>query len=226
MLSNFIRLFYPESCAACHGFLLQDEFVICTHCRHQLPTTLHHIEPRNEIHQKFYGRVPLIFGAALLYFHKKGLVQELIHQLKYKGNESVGNALGMWHGMLLKDCPISPYPDFIIPVPLHPKKMKERGYNQVTTYSEALGQTLNIPIDSQLLQRNLYSKTQTKKTILGRTEIVQSIFSVHYEQQHHNKHFVLVDDVITTGSTLEACARELLKIPGAQVSILCMAMSQ
>lgn len=226
MLSNLISLFYPESCAACHGFLLQDEFVLCTHCRHQLPTTLHHSEPTHEIHQKFYGRVPLVFAAALLYFHKESLVQELIHQLKYKGNESVGTALGMWHGAVLKECHISPYPDFIIPVPLHPKKFRERGYNQVTTYAQAIAESLVIPYCDNLLVRNMYSKTQTKKSILGRSEIVQSIFDVTFTEEHHNKHFILVDDVITTGSTLEACSRELLKIPGAKISIVCMAMSQ
>ncbi|MFM2230323.1 MAG: hypothetical protein RL607_1581 [Bacteroidota bacterium] len=226
MLSNLIRLFYPESCAACHGFLLQDEFVICTHCRHQLPTTLHHTEPTHEIHQKFYGRIPLVFAGALLYFHKESLVQELIHQLKYKGNENVGTALGLWHGAILKVCIISPYPDFIVPVPLHPKKLNERGYNQVTTYAKALAESLEIPCNEELLHRNYYSKTQTKKSILGRAEIIQSIFGITFNQQHHNKHFMLVDDVITTGSTLEACSRELLKIPGAKISIVCMAMSQ
>lgn len=226
MLSNLIRLFYPETCAACQHLLLYNEFVICTHCRHQLPTTSHHLQGYHEIHQKFYGRIPLVFAAALLYFHKESLVQELIHQLKYKGNESVGTALGMWHGAVLKESLLSPYPNYVIPVPLHPKKQRERGYNQVYTYAQSLADCLEIPLCEELLIRNLYSKTQTKKNRIGRSEIVQSIFGVVNPDKYKNSHFLLVDDVITTGSTLEACARELLKIPGTKISIVCMAVSQ
>ena len=226
MLSALIRLFYPETCAACHGFLISDEWVLCSHCRHVLPVTSHHAIAENELVRKFYGRIPLVFGGALFYFHKESLVQELIHELKYKGNESVGRALGLWHGSLLNTSAIIPKPDCIISVPLHPKKQRQRGYNQVATYACALAESFDIPYEDNLLIRNLYSKTQTKKTILGRAEIVQSIFSVCFNEWHHNKHVILVDDVITTGSTLEACARELLKIPGIKISVLCMAMSQ
>ena len=226
MLSHLIRLFYPETCAACRGFLISEEWVLCSHCRHVLPVTSHHAVAENEIVRKFYGRIPIVFGGSLLYFHKESLVQSLIHELKYKGNEAVGTALGLWHSSVLNSSILNPAPDYIIPVPLHPRKQRQRGYNQVTSYGKALAESWSIPFDDTILRRNLYSKTQTKKSIIGRAEIVQSIFSVNFNENHYHKHFVLVDDVITTGSTLEACARELLKIPGAKISVLCMAMSQ
>lgn len=226
MLSHFIRLFYPETCASCQALLLHQEFVICTRCRHDLPQTLHHLQKDNEVVRKFYGRIPLVYGGALLYFHKKGAVQELIHHLKYKGQETIGTAIGHWHGAVLQRNFPSLYPDFIIPVPLHPRKQRQRGFNQVDSYADALAERLGIPCLRTLLVRQLYSKTQTKKSIVGRSEVVHEIFGLRNAEGFHHNHFLLVDDVITTGSTLEACARELLKIPGAKISIVCMAMSQ
>jgi ComF family protein len=150
----------------------------------------------------------------------------MIHKLKYKGHQEVGEAIGNWYAEELKFTKEISDVDFIIPVPLHKKRLKERGYNQVTYFGEALSKTLNIKYNDAILVRNIYSKTQTQKSILGRSEIVERIFGVHFDESHHNKHFLLIDDVITTGSTLEACSLELLKIPGAKVSIVCMAMTQ
>jgi ComF family protein len=161
-----------------------------------------------------------------MYFHKKGIVQEMIHKLKYKGHQEIGEAFGYWYAEELKDVKEINDVDFIIPIPLHKKRFKERGYNQVTTFGEALSKSWNKSYDETILVRNVYSKTQTTKSILGRAEVVENIFGVNYNESHHNKHFLLIDDVITTGSTLEACGRELLKIPGSKISIVCMAMTQ
>lgn len=226
MFTSLINLFFPRVCCGCHSFLLSSEIVICTSCRHEIPLTHHHKIKNNEAFVKFYGKIPVEFAAALFYFHKKGIVQELIHKLKYKGHQEIGEAIGNWYAEELKFVEILSDVDYIIPVPLHPKKLKERGYNQVTTFGKALSENLYIPFIDSVLIRNIYSKTQTKKNILGRSEVVESIFGVHFDESHHNKHFLLVDDVITTGSTLEACGRELLKIPGAKLSIICMAMTQ
>jgi ComF family protein len=114
----------------------------------------------------------------------------------------------------------------IIPVPLHKKKLKERGYNQVSTFGKALSAEFNISYEDSILIRTVYSKTQSKKNLLDRSEGISAVFDVSFTEEHHNKHFLLVDDVITTGATLEACARALLKIPGAKISIVCMAMAQ
>ena len=225
MLESLINLFFPKSCAGCHSFLLSNETVICTTCRHEIPLTNHHKTRNNETVQKFYGKIPVEFASALFYFHKKGIVQEMIHKLKYKGHQEIGEVLGNWYAEDLKSVAQFKTIDVIIPVPLHKKRLKERGYNQVAQFGKSLSKGLAIPYDDTLLVRNVYSKTQTRKNLLGRTAVVENIFDVTFSESHHNNHFLLVDDVITTGSTLEACGRALLKIPGAKVSIVSMAIT-
>lgn len=225
MLKSVINLFFPKVCSGCDAFLLNGEIVICTQCRHDIPITNHHKNEKNEIINRFYGRIPLEFAAAFFYFHKKGIVQSLIHKLKYKGHEEIGTVIGIWYANELKDCDALKNIDCIIPVPLHPKRFKERGYNQVTTFGKALSENLKIPYNDELLKRVVYSKTQTNKSLIGRSDIVKDIFDINIDKSQNGNHYLLVDDVITTGSTLEACARVLLKIPEAKVSILCMALS-
>jgi ComF family protein len=226
MFESIINLFFPKVCSGCSSFLLSNENVICTVCRHDIPLTNHHLNPENDAFKKFYGRIPVLHTSALFYFHKKGIVQELIHNLKYKGHEEIGTILGDWYAEDLKNIELLESVNEIIPVPLHPKKLKERGYNQVTAFGTALSTSLNLDYNDSLLIRNVYSKTQSKKTLLGRTEGIETIFDVSFTEKNHNKHFLLIDDVITTGATLEACSRALLKIPGAKISIVCMAMAQ
>lgn len=226
MFESIINLFFPKVCSGCSSFLLSNENVICTVCRHDIPLTNHHLKPENDAFKKFYGRIPVIHTSALFYFHKKGIVQELIHNLKYKGHEEIGTILGEWYAEDLKTIALLQSVDEIIPVPLHPKKLKQRGYNQVTAFGEGLSSSLNLDYNDSLLIRNVYSKTQSKKNLLGRTEGIETIFDVVFTEKNYNKHFLLIDDVITTGSTLEACSRALLKIPGAKISIVCMAMAQ
>ena len=225
MLKSLINLFFPTVCAACKSFIGTNEYVICTICRHELPLTNHHLNPENEAFKKFYGRIPVEHASALLYFHKKGMVQELIHNLKYKGHEEIGAVLGEWYAEDLKNSGILNNVDAIIPVPLHKKRLKERGYNQVTKFGMALSDNFNIPLNTKVLIRNVYSKTQSKKNLLGRSEGIESVFDVAFSEKDYNKHFLLIDDVLTTGSTLEACSKALLKIPGAKISIVCMAMA-
>ena len=225
MFKNLINLFFPPVCAGCENLLITYENVICTACRHKIPLTNHHLTPENEAFKKFYGRLPLEFAAALCYFHKKGIVQEMIHKLKYKGQEEVGAALGHWYAADLLPIARSQQIDIIIPVPLHERRLRERGYNQVTAFGQALSKGLAIPYEDKVLVRNVYSKTQTKKNLLARSMSDREVFDVAFSEAMHDKHFLLIDDVITTGATLEACGRALLKIPGAKISIVCIAMS-
>lgn len=225
MITSLIDLFYPKVCAGCDAFLLHGERSICSACRHDIPLTNHHLNLQNDAYIKFYGRLPVEFVAAMMYFHNKGIVQQIIHNLKYRGQLHVGEVVGQWYASQLCKLDICATFDQIIPVPLHKRRLRERGYNQVMPFASALSHTLGVPLNDHLLVRNVYSKTQTKKNLLGRSDVNKSIFDVQFTADDHNRHFVLVDDVLTTGSTLEACGRALLKIPGARISIICMAMS-
>jgi ComF family protein len=225
MWNDLLNLFFPKSCAGCHSILLREEKVICTQCRHEIPLTNHHKIKENEVIQKFYGRIPLEYGSALVYFHKKGIVQEIIHKLKYKGQEEIGEIIGEWYSEELQKLEEIKSIDYIIPVPLHKKRLRERGYNQVESFGKSLSSKLKIPYNNQLLYRKLYTKTQTKKDLLGRADVISTVFDVSFSEDYHGKHFLLIDDVLTTGSTLEACSRAILKIPNAKISIVCMAMS-
>ncbi|OOV16925.1 ComF family protein [Flavobacterium sp. LM4] len=225
MLNYLINLFFPKVCAGCHSLLMTNEIVLCTNCRHEMPLTQYYLDPNNEAVKKFYGKIEIEHASAFLYFNKKGMVQELIHNLKYKGNEEIGTVLGNWYVEDLKNIQLKTPFSAVIPVPLHQKKFRERGYNQVTTFGNALAKGLNIGYDDTILFRKKYSKTQSKKNLLGRSEGIENVFDVNYSEQNRNKHFLLVDDVLTTGATLEACSRALLKIPGVKISIVCMAMA-
>ena len=225
MFKSLLHLFFPPTCAGCKTILIVNENVICTSCRHEMPLTQHHLNPENDAYKKFYGRIPVEHVSALVYFHKKGIVQELIHSLKYRGQEAIGTVFGEWYAEELKNIPVLSTVDTIIPVPLHPKKLSERGYNQVTEFGNALAKSLQIPVNTTILFRQVYSKTQSQKNRLGRTEGIDTIFDVSFDEKDHNKHFLLIDDVITTGATLEVCAKALLKIPGTKISIVCMAMA-
>lgn len=190
-----------------------------------MPLTQYHHDSKNEAVKKFYGKIPIEHASALLYFNKRGIVQELIHNLKYKGHEEIGTVLGSWYAEDLKELQLQNPFEIVIPVPLHSKKFRERGYNQVTTFGETLTKELNLTFDDSILYRKKYAKTQSKKNLLGRSENIDSTFDVRFSEENQNKHFLIVDDVLTSGATLEACARALLKIPGAKISIACMAIA-
>lgn len=199
------------------------EEVLCTKCRHELPLTNHHLTTENDCYKRLAGRVPVEKAISMLVFEKEGIVQQIIHKLKYKGHQEVGTLLGNWYGEIIKN-EFSEVNE-IIPVPLHKKRLKERGYNQVTAFCNSLSDCLSIPVNDSLLVRKKYSKSQTKKTFLSRTEIHKEIFDVEFSEEDLGKHFLLIDDVLTSGTTLEQCTKALLKIPNTKVSILTMALT-
>ena len=226
MFQSIIDLFFPKSCACCENILLKNENVICTVCRDELPLTNHHLNLKNEMFMRFFGRLDIEFAASLLYFQKEGMVQKLMHNLKYKGHQEIGAVLGFWYAEDLKKIQSLNSIDFIIPVPIHPKKKKERGYNQVSSFADSLSKSLKINVLELILFRDKYLKTQSKKNSSEREEVSSDIFRSIDDKKYHDKHFLLVDDIMTTGATLEACGKQLLKIKGAKVSIVCMAMTK
>ena len=225
-LKNIYELFYPELCLCCNKALTLQESVICIHCRHDLPLTNFTSEKDNLIEKAFYGRTKIEAATALFFFFKKGSIQNLLHNLKYKNQQQVGTVLGNWLGNELANNPRFSTIDVIIPVPLHQKKLKSRGYNQVTTFGDSLAKNLKVPFQENILSRISFTKTQTKKIRFTRWENVQELFFVDDEKALENKHILLIDDIITTGATLVACCAAFEKTKNIKISIACMAYTK
>lgn len=222
-LNGLLYIFFPRICAACNHSLYKNEDVICTSCLYHLAKTNTHTDSTNTIYKTFWGRVPISNAASYLFFTKQGKVQHLIHQLKYKKREDVGIYLGVLYGNELKIC--SPYNevDLIIPVPLHPLKKRKRGYNQSEVFAKGLSQSMNIPVNTNSLARKNNNASQTKYSRYNRWENIKELFFVPPINSIQNKNILLVDDVITTGATLEACASALLNNGASSVCIATIA---
>ncbi len=224
MFQNIINLFFPKVCLSCNHVLLDNEIYVCTNCRHDLPVTNYHLDDSDQVKKVFYGRVKLENATALLRFQKKGIVQQLIHNLKYKGHQEIGTFLGAWLGHELKNIDNYKDIDLVIPVPLHKRKLRKRGYNQVTLFAKEIAKSLNIEyIDSVLVKVNDTS-SQVNKSRLARWNSNNETFAIQNLNLIDNKHVLLVDDIITTGATIEACANQLLKARNVKISVATMAI--
>jgi ComF family protein len=223
LIPDFISLLYPRLCFACGNSLFKHEQVICTHCLFELPKTNFHRFTDNPLDKVFWGRVLTQRTAALYYFSKGGKVQHLIHQLKYKGQKEVGIYMGKLLGNDLKTEPEFMSINKIIPVPLHPRRLRKRGYNQSEQFALGLAESTGIEMDIRSFIRAIATETQTRKSRFARFENVKEIFKVIEPEALENKHLLLVDDVITTGSTLESCANVLLQVPGVRISMAAIA---
>jgi ComF family protein len=225
-LSDFVSLLFPELCAACHESLLNNEHLICIDCLYNLPYTNFHLKPDNIVAQQFWGKISLENVYSLFYFSKGGKVQNLMHQFKYKGQQMIGPLLGEIAGeQLIKNNSFNSV-DLIVPVPLHKKRLRERGYNQSECFANGLAQKLNAPVVINNLVREIATETQTHKSRFARFENMQEVFRVTDQQQFINKHILLVDDTVTTGATLEACGIQLLSIEGVKLSIATIAYAE
>jgi len=222
---DFINLLFPDLCIVCNENLQKNEQHICVNCLYGIPKTNFHLLPDNPIEKRFWGKVPIFRGTAFFYFHKGSPFQKLLHALKYKGNKEIGEVLGKHAAADLLDSIDFSDVDVIIPVPLHPKKFKKRGYNQSEWIAKGMSEILNIPQDSTTLYRVRENTTQTKKTVFERYENTEGIFELLDKNTFSGKHVLLVDDVLTTGSTLEACIKALLKTDTIKVSIFTLAVA-
>jgi ComF family protein len=220
---ELLSLVFPEICNACGKPLYKHEALFCNYCKVKFPYTQFHLQNDNPIEKIFWGRVPIEKAGAYLYFHKGNRVQQLMHRFKYKGKKEIGEFIGSQYGHELVKNNYFEKVDLIIPVPLHPDKQKKRGYNQSECFAMGLSKAMNIPFDSNILIRAQASSTQTKKNRFERWQNVETIFKVTDNQALENKHIILVDDVITTGATVEACAFTLLKANNCKVSFLAIA---
>jgi ComF family protein len=225
-LKDTFYLFFPKICACCDEQLVKNEIGICLKCRFELPITSFTDVIDNEVEQTFYGRVKIEFATALLFYRTKGISQKLIYQLKYKGKQELGTLLGKWLGAELKESKRFPSIDYIVPVPLHAKKLKKRGYNQLTTFGNSISEILNIPYINDVLIKETVTDTQTLKHRFERWKNVDEIFHLNDTTIFEQKHVLLIDDVITTGATLEACTLELSKTKNIKISIATIAFTE
>lgn len=224
-LHDFLSLIFPELCGACSRNLIKGEDHICVSCLYKLPYTNFHQDRDNRLARQFWGRVELVQAGAFLHFKKGGRTQRLLHEIKYKKRQELGKRMGELYGQQLAESSSFIKPDLIIPVPLHPKKLKLRGYNQSACIAEGLSLALDIPVSINTLCRNLHTETQTRKSRFARYENMQEAFVLKDGDALNQKHILLVDDVVTTGSTLEACAL-CLQEANVRISLACLAYAE
>lgn len=224
MLDALLNTFFPRVCAACGNRLQQREKVVCTVCMHKLPVIKEQRIAEETIKEHFYGRVEVHRAASLLFYRKKGLSQHLIHQLKYRGDERISAFLGDWLSAIIAKEEWKEDIDMVLPVPLHKNRKRRRGYNQVTGFGQALANHIGCEFKEDILIKTIDSKTQVFKNRWARTQLENAYFTVRNEHLLKGKHLLLVDDIITTGATLETCAENLLKGSPSKISIATMAV--
>jgi len=222
-IKDFTGLIYPKICYACGNVLYNNEDVICTYCLYEMPETNFHNEDNNPLNRVFWGRVPLEAVTALFYYQKGCKVQKLMHEFKYRGKREIGVYTGELLASKLKISEKWRDIDFVLPVPLHPKKERQRGFNQSEFFAKgiALGLEKNLIVNN--LVRELHSESQTRKAKFQRWKNVETVYNIKNPKELRNKNLLLVDDVITTGSTIEACAQKLLEIEGTKAWVASMA---
>ena len=225
MVKNLLNLFFPKVCYACRNLLVDQETYICTDCRHNLPVTNYHFNNDDTVKKVLFGRVKLENATALLQFQKKGMVQHLLHGLKYKGYENIGVFLGKWLGEELKTIEAYGNIDAVVPVPLHKRKQRKRGYNQVEKFGLEIAKALDVEYIDTVLIKTTSTKTQVFKERIARWNNNNEVFSITNHNTIANKHILLVDDIITTGATIEACANVLLNAKNVKISLATMAIA-
>ncbi|MGB5667974.1 MAG: ComF family protein [Maribacter sp.] len=224
ILNDINSILLPRVCFGCNARLNRGEYHLCTVCRNQLPLTEYNFNVENAVDRIFYGRINIKKANSFLFFIENGIVKNLIHYLKYKNQEQIGAFLGDWHGQIIADNHFLEQIDAVIPVPLHRKKFKKRGYNQVSLFGKRLAYHLNAEFIEDALQKTANTKTQTKKGRIGRWQNNKALYTLTDPLRLENKKVLLVDDVITTGATMEICANTLNEVHGVTIYITSMAV--
>lgn len=218
-LNYLTELFFPRLCVVCGDKLIEQEQWICLHCLHHIPRTNFHLDPENRVAQLFYGRVQIECATSFFYFSKGSKYQALLHNLKYKGMKELGAEIGKHFGIDLLQSNDFSSVDIVCPVPLHPSKEKKRGYNQSWWIASGISGQMQKELSDDNLKRVTATETQTRKSRFERWQNVEGIFELTKPEEFSGKHILLIDDVVTTGSTLEACAQTIISKAKAKVSI-------
>ena len=219
-----LNLLFPKVCNGCQNRLLANEQIICAKCRHDLPLACHHRTDNEALKNVFYGRFPVQKATALVQFQKRGITQNIMHNLKYRGQHNISNFFGQWLGTELMTITAYRSVDFVIPVPLHKIKLRKRGYNQVSGFAKEIALALQIPCREDLLLKISKTSSQVFKQRFKRFAS-DEVFVLSDPKVLENKHILLVDDIVTTGATLESCAQQLLKASNVKISIATIAMA-
>lgn len=225
-IRDLCRLFFPDLCICCLQPLPDPEGLLCIRCMADLPLTHFHSQKENPVTARFFGRLPLVSGTAFLHFEKKGSVQKLIHALKYDDRPDVGRRMGSMLGDQLSQSLHFHSLDAVVAVPLHPRRQRKRGYNQSVKLAEGIAYALGKPFYENAVIRQKHTTSQTRKSRLERFSNVEKAFQLSGIHDIKNKHILLVDDVLTTGATLEACGAVLLKEEGVKLSIATLAIAE
>lgn len=225
LCDDFLSLLFPRLCYGCGNHLMRNEKLICTECYIVIPRTDYHLDEKNPVAQLFWGRCLIEKASAFSYYNKGSRIRNLIHNLKYKGIKDLGNELGKIYALSIVKSGFLNDIDLIFPVPLHPLKLKSRGFNQSQLICAGISEVSGIPVDTVTLTRGTVTATQTKRSRYERWTNVEGVFIINQPDNIKGKHILLVDDVITTGSTIESCANELLKIEGVRVSVIALAFA-
>lgn len=225
LYSGLLHIIYPNLCAGCDADLPAGYSCFCFVCRRRLQTTDMHLVNENEFTNRFWGRLPLRSGTAMYYFNRRSPIQYALHKLKYKNQPDIGQRIGRQLGLLLATSPLFESVEAIVPVPLHPKKERSRGYNQSAMLAAGISDTMHVPVLSGILIRQQFADSQTRKKRMERFHNVSEAFVLKKPERVQGKHILLVDDVLTTGATLETCGNALLKAPGIQISMATIAIA-
>ena len=220
VFQGFISLFYPPYCKACNGTLVKGEMDLCSVCIADLPRTFDHRDCENILFQKLSGRIPITHASAFFVFRKRGKIQQLMHAFKYKGHIEIGRRLGKLYARELLDSGFERDWDILLPVPLHGSKKRKRGFNQSEEFGKGLAEVLKIPCRDDVIERIAKTSTQTTKSKVRRWENVKNVFRIKNQEEVNGKKILLVDDVATTGATLEACGNQVLNAGAVRLGVL------
>lgn len=223
--AGFTHLLYPELCVACGGDLPGSSTCFCLRCKARLAPSDMHLVQDNEFIDRLWGRVKIESGAAAYYFSRKSPIRMAVHHLKYKNKPEIGLMIGREFGRKLRQSSLFKPVDMVIPVPLHPRKERLRGYNQSTMFAQGLAEAMELPMLGKVLVRRADTATQTKKKRMERFQNVGEVFAVAKPQAIEGMHLLLVDDVLTTGATLEVCGQALLNVEGTKLSCVTIAIA-
>ena len=222
-LEDFLHLFFPHNCLGCGTDVLNNEDALCAYCLTQLPETGFLATPGNAVEKIFYGRLPVQHAGSAFYFNKDSLLQHLIIQLKYRANKTAGMYLGKILGNIICNAKRFDDIDIIVPLPLNEKKLFKRGYNQTLLLAKGIAEVWQKPVVENAVERIQFTETQTHKNRITRWQTMEGVFKLVNESALKNKHVLLIDDIVTTGATLESCGNAILQAENIQLSICTLA---